>query len=96
MENTNRDFDSEKKTVKKQQKYTFQKFFRNLSQVGLPALEATSGKFPSNGSLLSQVRIGHIKGREESLLNLGLFEREKSKWEIGLSYLILSQRPSFL
>ena len=79
-----------------QNKCTVQNFYRNFIQVGLPALEATSGKFPSNGSLLSQVRIGHSKSREESLLNLGLFERDKSKWEIGLSYLILSHSPSFL
>ena len=93
MVNTNRDGNN---LIIEQKKYNGQNCFRNSPQVGLPALEATSGKFPSNGSLLSQVRIGHIKGREESLLNLGLFERDKSKWEIGLSYLILSQRPSFL
>ena len=52
-------------------------------QVGLPALESTSGKFPSNGSLLSQVLRSSFNLRQ-SILTLGLFEREKSKWEIGL------------
>ena len=41
--------------------YDFFCFKEPHSQVGLPALEATSGKFPSNGSLLSQVRIGPMQ-----------------------------------